>query len=59
MSDLGSAAERLPNHHIQIRRRRLLFQCWHRGTQESDLILGRFAELPLAEIKTIPTLEVA
>ncbi len=31
-----------------IRCRRLLFRCWHRGTQESDLILGRFSELHLA-----------
>jgi len=27
-----------------VRRRRLLFRCWHRGTQESDFILGSFAE---------------
>jgi antitoxin CptB len=26
------------------RRRRLLFRCWHRGTQESDLLLGKFAD---------------
>jgi antitoxin CptB len=26
-----------------VRCRRLLFRCWHRGTQESDLILGSFA----------------
>jgi antitoxin CptB len=30
--------------HSDVRRRRLLFRCWHRGTQESDLILGSFAE---------------
>src|ERR1700750_2511882 len=30
--------------HQDIRRKRLLFRCWHRGTQESDLILGPFAE---------------
>jgi antitoxin CptB len=30
--------------HRDIRCRRLLFQCWHRGTQESDFILGAFAE---------------
>src|SRR6266850_3864456 len=30
--------------HLNFRRRRLLFRCWHRGTQESDLILGPFAE---------------
>ena len=28
----------------KVRRRRLLFRCWNRGTQESDLILGSFAE---------------
>jgi hypothetical protein len=27
----------------------LLFRCWHRGTQESDLIFGRFAEAHLAD----------
>jgi antitoxin CptB len=31
-----------------LRCRRLLFRCWHRGTQESDLILGPFAETSLA-----------
>ena len=30
--------------HTNVRRKRLLFRCWHRGTQESDLILGPFAE---------------
>jgi antitoxin CptB len=28
----------------EIRRKRLLFRSWHRGTRESDLILGRFAD---------------
>jgi antitoxin CptB len=28
----------------EMRRRRLLFCCWHRGIQEIDLILGSFAE---------------
>lgn len=31
-----------------IRRKRLLFRSWHRGTRETDLILGRFAEAHLA-----------
>ncbi|MEO1104365.1 MAG: succinate dehydrogenase assembly factor 2, partial [Pseudomonadota bacterium] len=26
------------------RRKRLLFQAWHRGTREMDLLLGRFAD---------------
>jgi len=33
-----------------IRCRRLLFRCWHRGTQENDLILGAFAETSLARL---------
>jgi antitoxin CptB len=27
-----------------IRRKRLLFRAWHRGTREADLILGSFAD---------------
>ena len=30
--------------HQDVRHRRLLFRCWRRGTQESDLVLGSFAE---------------
>ena len=33
---------------LEIRRKRLLFRSWHRGTRESDLILGRFADAHLA-----------
>jgi antitoxin CptB len=32
----------------EIRRKRLLYRSWHRGTRESDLILGRFAGTHLA-----------
>ena len=32
-----------------IRRKRLLFRSWHRGTKESDLLLGSFAERHLPE----------
>jgi antitoxin CptB len=35
---------------LDVRRKRLLFRCWHRGTREMDLILGRFAD---AEIGTL------
>ena len=31
-------------------RRRLLYRCWHRGTRELDLLLGRFAEAHMAEL---------
>jgi antitoxin CptB len=36
-----------------VRSRRLLFRCRHRGTQESDLILGSFAETSLARLDSI------
>ena len=29
---------------LDIRRKRLLFRSWRRGTRESDLLLGSFAE---------------
>lgn len=32
-----------------VRRKRLLFRAWRRGTREADLILGSFAERYLAE----------
>lgn len=31
-----------------IRRKRLLFRSWHRGTKEADLLLGSFAEQHVA-----------
>jgi antitoxin CptB len=33
---------------VEIRRKRLLFRSWHRGTKETDLLLGSFAERYLA-----------
>ena len=38
----------MPAPDIAIRRKRLLFRSWHRGTREADLILGSFAEQHLA-----------
>jgi antitoxin CptB len=32
---------------ISIKRKRLLFRSWHRGTREMDFLLGRFAEASL------------
>ena len=29
---------------IETRRKRLRFRCWHRGSREADLLLGRFAD---------------
>jgi antitoxin CptB len=48
MSQLGSASDGSQIDPLEIRRRRLLFRCWHRGTQEIDLLLGSFAETSLA-----------
>ena len=35
---------------LDPRRRKLLFRSWHRGMREMDLILGRFADVALAEL---------
>jgi antitoxin CptB len=35
---------------LDNRRKRLLFRCWHRGTREMDLILGRFADATIADL---------
>ncbi len=35
-----------------IRRKRLLFRSWHRGTREADLLLGSFADRHLHELST-------
>jgi antitoxin CptB len=31
-----------------VRRKKLLFRAWHRGTREADLLLGNFADRYLA-----------
>jgi antitoxin CptB len=33
---------------LDVRRRKILFRAWHRGTREMDLLLGRFADTALA-----------
>jgi antitoxin CptB len=35
---------------LDTRRKRLLFRSWHRGTKETDLLLGSFAERHLPEL---------
>jgi antitoxin CptB len=35
------------------RRKRILFRSWHRGTQEADLLLGRFADRHLATMDAV------
>lgn len=41
---------------LDPRRKRLLFRCWHRGTRELDLIIGRFAD---AHLMTFTDAELA
>jgi antitoxin CptB len=33
---------------LDVRRRKILFRAWHRGTREMDLMMGRFADAALA-----------
>jgi antitoxin CptB len=35
---------------LDLRRRKLRFRAWHRGTREMDLVLGRFADAELANM---------
>ena len=35
---------------LDARRKRLLFRCWHRGTREMDLILGRFVDVEIESL---------
>lgn len=35
---------------LDIRRKRLLFRSWHRGTNEVDRLLGTFAERHLGDL---------
>jgi antitoxin CptB len=49
MSHLGSAFDGVRSELSDLRRRRLLFRCWHRGTQEVDLLLGSFADTSLGD----------
>ena len=34
--------------HLEMRRRRLRFRAWHRGTLEMDFVVGRFVDAELA-----------
>ncbi|WP_158812041.1 succinate dehydrogenase assembly factor 2 [Beijerinckia sp. L45] len=35
---------------LDVRRRRILFRAWHRGTREMDLTMGRFADEKLRDL---------
>ena len=51
MADQKSAGDDLV-----MRRRRLRYRAWHRGTRELDLILGPFAD---AHAEAMPAIELA
>jgi antitoxin CptB len=36
-----------------LRRRRLVFRCWHRGMREVDLLLGRFADARAGDMSDV------
>jgi antitoxin CptB len=46
--DAQAAPTRSMTHLPDPRRKRLLFRSWHRGTRETDLVLGSFAEAHVA-----------
>jgi antitoxin CptB len=48
--ELGMTGSTRSSHGLDDRRKRLLFRCWHRGTRELDLILGRFADAEIADL---------
>ena len=39
-----------PDDPLAVRRRRIRFRCWHRGTREADLLLGRFADTCVGDL---------
>jgi antitoxin CptB len=43
----------MPSPDPDIRRKRLLYRAWHRGTREADLILGSFADAHLAAFDAV------
>src|SRR5262245_6214065 len=49
-SEAGTRMTERTSDGLDLRRRKLLFRCWHRGTREMDLIMGRFADSALAEL---------
>lgn len=46
------------SHGLDDRRKRLLYRCWHRGTREMDLILGRFADAHIEQLSDAELVEL-
>jgi antitoxin CptB len=43
---------------LDIRRRKVLFRSWHRGTKEMDLAMGRFVDAVLTQLDDAELIEV-
>jgi len=48
--DLSMTGSTRSSDGLTDRRKRLLFRCWHRGTREMDLLLGRFADAEIGRL---------
>ena len=46
------APEKAAGEELSMRRRRLRYRAWHRGTKEMDLVLGPFADAHLERLDT-------
>ena len=46
------APEKAAGEELSMRRRRLRYRAWHRGTKEMDLVLGPFADAHLEGLGT-------
>jgi antitoxin CptB len=47
-TDRPMSGSTLTSADLDVRRRKILFRAWHRGTREMDLVMGRFADAALA-----------
>ena len=43
---------------LDIRKKRLKFRCWHRGSREADLLLGTFADRYLEDMGSTDVLKL-
>ena len=43
---------------LNIRKKRLKFRCWHRGSREADLLLGTFADRYLEDMGSTDVLKL-
>jgi antitoxin CptB len=54
----GMSGTTLSSDGLDLRRRKLLFRSWHRGTKEMDLVMGRFMDSVLAGLDETELAEV-